>query len=97
MPTYIGLIKFTQQGVSTIKDGPKRLDAARQAYKAAGGELTHFFLTLGRYDAVAIATLPNDEAVAKLALSIGRMGNIQTETLTAFTEEQYRKIVGALP
>jgi uncharacterized protein with GYD domain len=29
MPTYISLINFTQRGTETIKDGPKRLDAAR--------------------------------------------------------------------
>ena len=27
MPTYISLIKYTHQGISTIKDGPGRLDA----------------------------------------------------------------------
>jgi uncharacterized protein with GYD domain len=29
MPTYISLISFTQKGVESIKDGPKRLDAAK--------------------------------------------------------------------
>jgi uncharacterized protein with GYD domain len=27
MPTYISLISFTQKGVESIKDGPKRLSA----------------------------------------------------------------------
>jgi hypothetical protein len=30
MPTYISLIKYTQQGISTIKDGPGRLDANKE-------------------------------------------------------------------
>jgi uncharacterized protein with GYD domain len=97
MPTYISLIRFTQKGMETIKDGPKRLDAAKERFRAAGGELKAFYLVTGQYDAVAISELPNDEAVARLALANGSMGNIRTETLRAFTEGEYRKIIAALP
>jgi uncharacterized protein with GYD domain len=38
MPTYITLLHFTQKGVGTIKEGPDRLDRARQAFKAAGAD-----------------------------------------------------------
>ncbi len=97
MPTYISLIRFTQKGMETIKEGPKRLDAAKERFRAAGGELKAFYLVTGQYDAVAISELPNDEAVARLALANGSMGNIRTETLRAFTEGEYRKIIAALP
>jgi hypothetical protein len=53
MPTYIALLHFTQKGVETIKEGPSRLDRAKQAFKAAGGELKAWYLVTGRYDAVA--------------------------------------------
>ena len=33
----------------------------------------------------------------KLALLIGSQGNVRTETLRAFTEDEYRKIIAALP
>jgi uncharacterized protein with GYD domain len=39
MPTYISLISFTQKGVESIKDGPRRLDAAKERFRAAGAEL----------------------------------------------------------
>ena len=97
MPTYISLIRFTQKGMETIKDGPKRLDAAKQRVRAAGGELKAFYLVTGQYDAVAISELPNDEAAARLALGTGSMGNVRTETLRAFSEDEYRKIIAALP
>jgi uncharacterized protein with GYD domain len=96
MPTYISLIRFTQKGMETIKEGPKRLDAAKERFRAAGGELKAFYLVTGQYDAVAIAELPNDEAVARVALANGSMGNVRTETLRAFTEDEYQKIVAAL-
>ena len=38
MPTYITLLRFTQKGMQDIKHGPDRLDNAREAIRAAGGE-----------------------------------------------------------
>ena len=97
MATYITLIRLTQQGVQNIKESPARLDAAKQAFQAMGAELKEFYLTMGRYDMVVVGEAPDDETVAKLALAIGSAGAIRTETLRAFTEEEYRKIIAALP
>ena len=97
MPTYISMLRYTQQGISNAKNAPARIDAAKEAYKKAGGELKAVYLTLGQYDLVAIAEMPNDEAVARLALGMGMQGNIRTETMRAFTEAEFRKIVAALP
>jgi uncharacterized protein with GYD domain len=97
MPHYIGLYRYTQKGIESIKGGPARLDAAKKALEAAGGKLIGFYLTMGEYDAVTIAEFPNDEAVAKAALAGASQGYIRTETLRAFTEDEYRKIIASLP
>jgi uncharacterized protein with GYD domain len=97
MPIYISLLRFTQQGITAIKQGPSRMDAAKQAYKRAGGELKTFYITLGQYDAIAIAELPDDETAATFSLSLGAQGNVRSETLRAFSEAEYRKIVSAMP
>lgn len=97
MPTYLSLVNFTQQGIQNIKESPARLDAAKKAFKAMGGELKHFYLTLGRYDIVLIGEHPNDETAAKAALATGSLGNVRTETFRAFTEEEYRKLIKSLP
>jgi uncharacterized protein with GYD domain len=96
MPTYISLIRFTQKGIESIKEGPARLDRAKQAFRAAGGELKAFYLVTGQYDAVAISEMPNDEAVARVALANASGGNIRSETSRAFTEDEYRKIITSL-
>ena len=70
MPTYISLIRYTQQGINSAKDGPKRLDAAKEAYKKAGGELKSFYLTMGQYDMVAISEFPSDDVAARAALAL---------------------------
>jgi uncharacterized protein with GYD domain len=97
MPTYISLMRFTDQGVRNIKESPARLDAAKKAFQAAGGELKAFYLAFGECDAVVISEGPNDEIAAKLALAIGAQGNLRTSTMRVFTEAEYRKIVAGLP
>jgi uncharacterized protein with GYD domain len=62
-----------------------------------GAELKEFYLVSGRYDMVVIAEAPNYETVSKLALTIGSQGSVRTETLCAFTEDEYRKIISELP
>ncbi len=97
MATYITLLKFTDQGFKTIKEGPSRLERAKQVARSMGAEIKSFYLVQGRYDAVVFADAPSDEVVAKFSLAIGSLGNVHTETLRAFTEDEYRKIISALP
>ena len=97
MPTYISLIKYTHQGISAIKEGPGRLDANKEILNRLGSELKTFYLTMGRYDIVTISEAPDDATAAKVALTVGSAGNVTTETLRAFTEDEYREIVAALP
>jgi len=96
MPHFVTLVRYTQQGISKIKDSPSRLDAARKAAEKEGGKLHAWYLTMGHYDAVLISEFPTDEACAKFTLSAGALGNISTETLKAFPEAEYRKICGSL-
>ena len=93
MPTYIILANWTDQGIRTVKESPQRLATAKKVIEAAGGKMTGFYLTMGRYDMVAIAEAPNDESVATIMLDLGSGGGIRTETMRAFTEDQYRDII----
>jgi uncharacterized protein with GYD domain len=97
MATFITLARYTQQGISKIKDSPTRVDNFRNAAQKVGGSLRGFYLTLGRYDLVLITEAPSDDVVARLTLATAALGNVTTETLRAFTEDEFRKIVGSLP
>jgi uncharacterized protein with GYD domain len=97
MATYISLLKYTQKGVETIKDSPKRLDAAKEVFKKLGSELKQFYLVMGQYDIVIVAEAPNEEAMTKAILSIGSKGNVQSTTFRAFTEAEFRKVISELP
>lgn len=97
MATYISLLRYTQQGMEKIKESPARLDAARKAFEQLGATLKAFYLVTGQYDAVVIAEAPDPATMAKASLALGARGNVRGETLLAFTEDEFRKIAGALP
>ncbi len=97
MATYINLLRFTKQGIENIKESPARVETARKTYEQLGAKVKDFYCVMGQYDAVLIAEAPDDETMAKIQLALGSLGNGRSETLRAFTEDEYRRIVAALP
>jgi uncharacterized protein with GYD domain len=97
MPMYVTLIRYTEQGIKTFKDLPSRLEETRKAGEAVGAKLVAFYLTMGQYDAVVVSEAADDETVATLALAAGGRGNVRTETLRAFTEDEAKKLAAAVP
>ena len=96
MTTYLSLFNWTDQGIRTVKDSPKRLEATKKALKKLGGELKAFYMLQGPYDGVLIFDIPDEEAMTKFLLTTGTAGNIRTTTLRAFTEGEFLKLIGAL-
>jgi uncharacterized protein with GYD domain len=96
MPTYITLIRYTEQGVKTFTDLSQRLEETKAAGEAVGAKLVGYYLTMGQYDAVAISEAPDDRTIAKLALAAGARGNVRTETMRAFTDDEARSIAADL-
>lgn len=96
MPHYIILFNFTEQGLKNIKDLQKRAQAFKSAVEKAGGKFvsdSFLYLTLGRYDTVAIIEAPNDETILPVILSTASLGNVRCETLKAFTIDEAAKII----
>jgi uncharacterized protein with GYD domain len=96
MPTYVTLIHYTEQGVKTFKDLKSRIEETRRAGESVGAKLNAFYLTMGQYDAVVISDAPDDATVAKLALAAAGRGNVRTETLRAFNEDEAMRIAEEL-
>jgi uncharacterized protein with GYD domain len=96
MPTYINLNSWTDQGIRNIKEAPQRIDAFKKAVEAVGGKVVGFYVTMGKYDIITIVEAPSDEAIANIALGTGSKGSIRTETMKAFTEDQFRNMLTKL-
>ena len=97
MTTFITLVSFTDQGVRGIKDSPKRAEAFKAMAAKAGASVKSIYWTLGHYDMVVTLDAPDAATATSLNLAVGAAGNIRTETLTAFSGEEFGKILGKIP
>jgi len=97
MATYLMLLNWTDQGIKNVKDSPKRMDAAKQLAKEFGGEVKTVYMTQGGFDLAFVTDMPNDDKMAGFVLKLGSLGNVRTTTLKAYSEDDYRKIIGSLP
>jgi uncharacterized protein with GYD domain len=97
MPTYVTLYRFTDQGIRDVRNSPARIEAAKQGAEQAGGKVKGVYVTVGAYDLVAVTEWPDDETMAAGALAHASLGNVTTQTMRAFTEEEFKKIVQKMP
>jgi len=95
MPTYVTLVRFTQKGIETVKESPTRIDQFKNVFKTHGGELKEIYHTIGQYDFVTICEMPSDAAYASTLIAITAAGTARAESLRAFPEDEYHKIVAA--
>jgi len=96
MVTYVVLAKFTDQGIRSAKDSPKRAEAFKQLAKTLGASVKEIFWTQGRYDIVTIVEASDETSAMSLNLSLGALGNVRTESLRAFSAADMTTIVGKM-
>ncbi len=97
MAYYVSLIRLTDQGIRAVKDVPQRIVNAERMFQQYGVKLAHIYLTMGRYDYVAVLEADSDEAATKAALALGQLGNVRTETLRAYGRDEIGSLLAGLP
>jgi uncharacterized protein with GYD domain len=93
MPRYVGLFNWTDQGVKTAKDTVGRQKQSEEAFAKMGLTLQTVLWTQGRYDLVAVFEAPDDATVAAAMLTLGKAGNVRTETLRGFSAEEMEAVL----
>jgi uncharacterized protein with GYD domain len=93
MPTYVTLANFTHQGITNVKDTTKRADAFKTAAKKADCTVKELYWTQGQYDAIIILDAPDDASATAVLMSLGKLGNVSTQTLRAFTAAELAPIL----
>jgi len=97
MPTYIGLLKFTDQGIRKVKETTKRAKDLQDLAAKMNVKVREIHWTMGRYDVVVVAEAPDDETISRLTLGLGMLGNVTSETFRAFSAQEMNQIVKGLP
>jgi len=95
MATYIALLKFTDQGIRSVKDSPKRFGSATKIARSFGVTIKQGFWTMGQFDLVIVAD-GTEEAIASWMFKVGSLGNVTSNTLRAFTPDEMKKIVAKI-
>ncbi|GHO85666.1 GYD domain-containing protein [Dictyobacter formicarum] len=93
MPTYVVLIKWTDQGVKNDRDTVQRARQYRSDVERRGGKLSSFYWTQGQYDMVSVIEAPDEQMVMATLLALESLGNVRTQTLRAFNETEMETII----
>jgi uncharacterized protein with GYD domain len=84
MPLYLYQAAYTPESwAAQIKNPQNRVETVgRQVCEAVGGKLVGGWLCFGEYDLVIVADVPNNEAMAAVALAVGAGGAIKAAKTT---------------
>ncbi len=94
MQTYVSLVKFTQQGLQTMKEkGIERAEMVKKNAQALGGKLVQAYYCLGEYDVVAIWQFPDNKTAMKAAVMNASLGHIQITTMPAVARDEWKGLL----
>ncbi|MBI4322231.1 MAG: GYD domain-containing protein [Chloroflexi bacterium] len=97
MATYIMLLKWTQQGVRAVTEAPDRIKQNRATADQMGIRSVGIWVTMGEYDLAAVFDAPDDQTMAAFALAVARRENSTSQTMRAFSEDEFVQIASGLP
>lgn len=93
MPTYVILSNFTDQGIRNIKESPKRAEAFKALAKQHDCTVRELLWTQGQYDIVAVIESADETSASSLGLSVAKLGNIRSQTLRAFSQQEIQTVL----
>ncbi|MBL9166540.1 MAG: GYD domain-containing protein [Verrucomicrobiales bacterium] len=93
MPRYIALLTFTPQGSKNVKKSTRRAHQFDRLAAKAGVKVAGQYWTMGGYDGVLILEASSETKVLHLLTELASFGNVQTQTLQAFTDAEFDSIV----
>lgn len=94
MPTYISLLRFTDQGATAIKKSASRAGAFAKAAAKSGVRVEAQYWTAGTYDGVLILSADSETKVMHRLAELAATGNVRPETMQAFDARQFQTITG---
>ena len=89
MAKFVMLTTLTDEGRKTLMENPGRIKEVNKEVEAMGAKVLAQYAVLGPYDFVNIIEAPSNEAISKVAVSLGARGTLQTLTLAAMDVDAF--------
>ena len=89
MAKFVMMTTLTDEGRKTIMENPGRIKEVNKEVEAMGAKILAQYVVLGQYDFVNILEAPNNEAMSRVAVSLGARGTLQTMTMAAMDVDTF--------
>jgi uncharacterized protein with GYD domain len=89
MPRYIMLSTIGPDGAATLRENPERLKAVNAEVEAMGVKVIEQFALLGDYDFLNVVEAPDNETMARMAISLAARGTLKTRTMPAIPIDEF--------
>jgi len=96
MAKYVVLVNFTEQGIKTVTESVKRAQASVSTFEKYGAKKIAQYWTLGQHDIIIVLEAKDDEAAMRGCLAVGKLGNVRTTTMRAFTADEMASVTQGL-
>jgi uncharacterized protein with GYD domain len=93
MVRYVVLLKFTDKGVSALKDSPSRAETFKTTAARLGVTVEAEYWTLGQFDGVLILSAPDEATAVAAVLSVDRQDYVHTCMLRAFDAAEFKNVL----
>jgi uncharacterized protein with GYD domain len=93
MKKFLITATYSEDGIKGLinSGGTGRKQAVERMVTGLGGSLEAFYYAFGDYDVYAIASLPDNESAAGMALAINASGMVNLTTTVLLTPEEMDK------
>jgi len=95
MIRYLTLIQFTDQGARNVDKSLDRASDFGKSVGDAGGKLISQTWTVGQYDGCVIFEAPDETTGTSLLIKLAKDGNVRTETMRCYDNQEFANIVKA--
>jgi uncharacterized protein with GYD domain len=87
MPMYAMLSTLGPDGWETLRQHPERILAVKAEVEAMGLKVHAQYALMGQYDFLNMIEAPDEQAMAKAAITLAARGTMRTTTLPAIPVE----------
>ena len=89
MPKYVMLSTLGPDGSARLRDNPERLREVTAEVEAMGVRVLDQYALLGNWDFLNILEAPDEQTMARVAITLAARGTLKSLTLTAIPIDDF--------